>query len=1244
MRMKRYRKACVPAMLVAGFALAALATAYAQPAPLPATEPPSTLFASKLGDADVQLLMQGFWELSLVSSGTIAFGAGSASAYNPVPILFTQRPDLYLLLEFRKTWWLESWVSQKVESSRFALGYTGPEEGWLKEAVLGNTGIQIPATPLLNFGSAEGSFGARMSAIDNDSGISFDAMLRWDGLRWHSVRFFGLSALTQTKLDAGQWLRCRYFVLPHSGVSSLQLSERTGTVSRILAADEYSVTLSTGTILLAKPVSGELWASYSSGGTPNELRLWAKDQYNQYEAKNLYALQAVSQASLSVVRSETEKPDPNFIAEALPGGLVLVRPFDVSDPRDSLYKEPFQADAPWIYTPIADPDAKAPYPQASGFSLLAASSQQLEAIRIGSDAIEGSVSVFRNGAQSFAFTHDAASGTVSLFPPPALGEDIRIQYAVLSSDRSDGALVGAALAVFPLGSWNLSLGTGGRWPLPGVSYAQDDIKPAWAALSFGASIDRESYAFAVDLLAQYRRASASNLYRAAGMEDEPSALSPFTPLAGDPAISSQSVSDVSLQAAFPKDMAALHGSASVNRLLSISVPGAGTHAVRRFVQELPLSMFARLEFFIRVNSGNADNLRLSLGSAFSCSVNLNALPQGIWVKVSAELAPGGRVFVTRPDGVEVAGAAGVSSYSAGTQARAISIELNNASNLLCDVDEILLRDAVDGLSARGLLSTHVDSERFGFTLDALGNVGMQSSLYAKSGGRAQFGPLAITANLSPRLDANGPELAYAYALRMAPSQFGFSEEYSASAQLPGYSHASSLSLSAGSVLIGLEARSVLEPTESDLVHAMRRSWQASAAWDSYLGAKLRYASEGPAVDDVPASRSWLAAWESYWPGSAASGSRVSSYSVDAFMKSISLSASHEHEPSALAQSRFEAALSKTFRAGSIEVTPFYRRSSTHSDTTSADSFSEDQEAMLDAWLFSWPFWYALPFVEFFHSADSAGIADVQGLARAWDYQASTGIGLKRPMGQGLADLILPYNLDIGFSRIRLLAGDSYTDYSKFTCSLRSAAVNLFGSGGAMPRFPTLAYDEYSSRLELSLSSLFAADPVLVSVSMKHRADLEFADGKLFHLENGAAFGLERIGASWSDSLDLGFSLPKERSLLGDIVRRLFTIQDEPTLPADADTETENTLSPWLQSIQNSKLLLSDAFGLVLSVQDSATADLGCSLSARFTSSCRVASSLSFSFRTEAGLQLRMAALGPQWSIRYLIAIEGRVVF
>ncbi|HOX92328.1 MAG TPA: hypothetical protein PLC54_05360, partial [Spirochaetales bacterium] len=175
--MKRYRKACVPAMLVAGFALAALATAYAQPAPLPATEPPSTLFASKLGDADVQLLMQGFWELSLVSSGTIAFGAGSASAYNPVPILFTQRPDLYLLLEFRKTWWLESWVSQKVESSRFALGYTGPEEGWLKEAVLGNTGIQIPATPLLNFGSAEGSFGARMSAIDNDSGISFDAML-----------------------------------------------------------------------------------------------------------------------------------------------------------------------------------------------------------------------------------------------------------------------------------------------------------------------------------------------------------------------------------------------------------------------------------------------------------------------------------------------------------------------------------------------------------------------------------------------------------------------------------------------------------------------------------------------------------------------------------------------------------------------------------------------------------------------------------------------------------------------------------------------------------------------------------------------------------------------------------------------------------------------------------------------------------------------------------------------------------
>ncbi len=182
-----------------------------------AVEPPSSLYAASLGDDDVELLVQGFWEAGILSSGSMSFGPGGG-AVNAVPFLFMQRPDLYLLLRFRESWWFEASVAEEAERSVFALGFSAAGDEWVRDARLGNSGIAMPRYPYLAFGEAPGAFGASLSALDLDSGSSFDAMLRWDGLRWVTDRWFGLSETRETELDAASFLRGRRFSLPHPNV------------------------------------------------------------------------------------------------------------------------------------------------------------------------------------------------------------------------------------------------------------------------------------------------------------------------------------------------------------------------------------------------------------------------------------------------------------------------------------------------------------------------------------------------------------------------------------------------------------------------------------------------------------------------------------------------------------------------------------------------------------------------------------------------------------------------------------------------------------------------------------------------------------------------------------------------------------------------------------------------------------------------------------------------------------------
>ncbi|OHD22075.1 MAG: hypothetical protein A2Y38_12520 [Spirochaetes bacterium GWB1_59_5] len=311
-------------------------------------EPPSSLFSTKLGDSEVEALAQGFWEASVLSSGSFSTGS-SDSGFNAVPFLFTQTPDLYVFLRFRQHWLFETYVTQNMTESMFSLAFEGDETSFIRSARLGNVGITMPEYPYMAFGALPGSFGAAFNAYDEARAIAVDAMIRWDGLQWKTRTFFGGDEAREDSLAPGDDLRGRRFVLPGAPIVTLTLVDTAVTgAPRTLRSDEYSVSLATGVVLLGAEPLGTLSATYRTGaGVDRAETLYAYTvdtdgavvrQDNPLEARNLYALSDTEEARQLFVRNlATGTTDTRFTVSRVASGLIQVVRDDAAPDPD----EPF---------------------------------------------------------------------------------------------------------------------------------------------------------------------------------------------------------------------------------------------------------------------------------------------------------------------------------------------------------------------------------------------------------------------------------------------------------------------------------------------------------------------------------------------------------------------------------------------------------------------------------------------------------------------------------------------------------------------------------------------------------------------------------------------------------------------------------------------------------------------------------------------------------------------------------------
>jgi hypothetical protein len=1269
-----------------------------QPAPLP-EDPPKAFFSSELGDAEVELLIEGLWEASIGSAAGFSTGP-SGTFFNASPLLFTQRPDLYLLLTFMERWWFEAAVAEELERSRFALGFAGGDDDTIKEARLGNNGITMADYPYLAFGAPLGAFGANLRAERDDA--RFDAMVRWDGLSWRTRRFFGLGESQESEIRPEAFVRGRSFVLPHSNVEGLRLYDVVAGTPRLLASDEYNASAARGTVLLNAAPRGTLYAYYLVGGTPlggeadegpiagfSVIRLYERGEppIPAREALNLYALpQGASGDELFVRSMASGLPDLDYVVERVGDGLVQVTRGVDPDPRGDEYRRPFEAsgDAPWVYLDPPAPGTVPEYPAGSGFAIVSRGFIALSALSIETNAVAGTLSLTRDGVPSVDFDHDPKSGALTLYPPPRAGERIEVRYAVASQDRDDGGIVFGAGTRFPWLGLEWALAAGGRWSLPGQAYAEGgELRPGWAGLSAEARYADDELSFKADTFLRFGRESAASVYRVASME-EGDANSPFR-LLGAPAdvIAAGARADELLDV-FPERMKPFHAQGQANYALRVEAgsPLPTSIELVRYVEPVPIAAFNEFVFFARFEegspaSGKTITVRIDDGNGGPGGAGLELIVDELtdlgagWALVTLRLNPAAPTArIERADGVVVNLAPGNYDPSAPVSRILITI-YGLAADDVVRIDELHLADPRGGLSVQGsaglALGAQKPTDRAAgkayLTLGARGQLAAsggdeQLPLGDYAGGSVvgnaeagfSLGPSAWILRAAPRYADGEASLAAGYALylprRGAPS-FIY-DEFSRDAALGLYARelGAGLSLFDGALKASASAKS------HEQAMRFNQSWTAALGWATKLRLELGASLNAPLspLDTAGLGEAWLRSWELAIPlpgAEAAARQRNLSAKAGLFGDTLRLSASQDYtKPSAAAASSTGAAgaaLGYSFKLGRLSLKPSYERSTQARGPSDSPGLSDDFVAWADSAARAGGLWAAIPIYELWDPDLAELWANSSAAYTAASHRSSAGASLSRPIGFGLTDLWAPSEASASYARILERSGDQTSDAGVTSLALRHGAANLFGRNGARPTLASVEFDEYGSNAELKLTRFASDGALLPSLSLRHAASFEGAGGWNLSLSNRFFWERTRSAERWNDGLGARLVTRPERTWFSRFLSLVL-----PLGSAEGEEAKPGSVSAWLQEVWRRKPTLRDSYSLELKLGaaggDASPFTLGLDLG--YETRVIQAGVLSFGFSAKLGAEYR-APIGQglaYWGGSYEITLDGRVSF
>ncbi len=243
---------------------------------------PTTIFATKIGDADLDFNLSGSWDATIsYSTGLLivpglpvrildAFPAMEAGFY------FQQIPDLTASIVLMKKYFVDLSVVPDSSQNRLTMGYRGDSTETIRSVIIGNGGVTIPSSDFLEIPEQPpSSLGASVLLV---SGISTNEfLLRWDSAEEKTKLFMGESELLEETVSVESFIRGRFFYLPDTNVdeSSLQLflEDENGTYAggdgkkyRLAAVDDASLDAASGLVSLKSAVKGRVLVYYTKGG------------------------------------------------------------------------------------------------------------------------------------------------------------------------------------------------------------------------------------------------------------------------------------------------------------------------------------------------------------------------------------------------------------------------------------------------------------------------------------------------------------------------------------------------------------------------------------------------------------------------------------------------------------------------------------------------------------------------------------------------------------------------------------------------------------------------------------------------------------------------------------------------------------------------------------------------------------------------------------------------------------------
>ncbi|MDR1932779.1 MAG: hypothetical protein LBQ57_08175 [Spirochaetales bacterium] len=245
-------------------------------------EAPENIFDAQIGDTDVDLYLEGYWDASVKGGLGFAFIPGQGWSYPyvfpefPDGFEYDQKPDLILSLWLKERFFFETTINEDYELNTYLLGYQGKPGEFVQSVKAGNRGVEISPFPYMEFpGSSRHS--PALSTMFQTERTQHEFLFRYDPSLPRKKTFIGKNEVEEARIDPANYVRGRFFVLPDTEVSlpdlSLYIEDAKGTITgdngrryRRATNFDYSYLPEDGSITLTNASAGRVLVYYTKGG------------------------------------------------------------------------------------------------------------------------------------------------------------------------------------------------------------------------------------------------------------------------------------------------------------------------------------------------------------------------------------------------------------------------------------------------------------------------------------------------------------------------------------------------------------------------------------------------------------------------------------------------------------------------------------------------------------------------------------------------------------------------------------------------------------------------------------------------------------------------------------------------------------------------------------------------------------------------------------------------------------------